>query len=75
MQIVHGRTEVSQDLARLPGCERDPAEVVDILAHMSLRDTHERQAYLELDGVAARADHLLAALTGILYTKRPAAEC
>jgi len=75
MQVVHGRDEVTQELVRLLDCERDPAEVVDILAHMSLRDTNDRQAFLELDSVPARADHLLASLTGILYTERTCAEC
>jgi len=75
MQIVHGRSEVTQELERLLGCKRDPAEVVDILAHMSLRDTNDRQAFLELDSVPERADHLLAALTHILYTERACAEC
>lgn len=75
MQIVHGRQEVIQDLERLLNCERDPAEVVDILAHMSLKGSEDRQAFLELDSVSERADHLLAALTNILYTEREAAEC
>ncbi len=75
MQIVHGRDEVTQELDRLLGCKRDPAEVVDILAHMVLRDTNDRQAFLELDSVPTRADHLLASLTHILYTERACAEC
>ena len=75
MQIVHGRVEVSQELERLLNCQRDPAEVVDILAHMSLKGSEERQTFLELNSVSERADHLLATLTGILYTERPAAEC
>lgn len=70
LQVVSGRAEVAQELKRLASPERDPAEAVNLLAHLCLRDPDARQAYLELDTVHERADHLLALLTSILYAQR-----
>lgn len=74
MQVVHGRSDVTEELERLLSGDRDPSEVVDVLAHMCLRCADERLAYLELDSFRSRADHLLATLTTILYAKRSVAE-
>jgi len=73
-QVVHGREDVTEEVERLLTTDRDPAEVVDILAHMCLRCADDRMAYLRLSTFAERADHLLATLTGILFAKRSVAE-
>jgi Lon protease-like protein len=74
MQVVHGRADLTEELQRLLTPDRDPAEVVDVLAHMCLRCAPDRLAYMNLSTFGERADHLLATLTTILYAKRDVAE-
>ncbi len=73
LQVVHGREDVTEELERLLTPDRDPDEVMDVLAHMCLRCAKDRLAYLDLSEFQERADHLLATLTSILYTRRPPA--
>ena len=70
LQVVHGRADVTEELERLLDGQRNPAEVVDVLAHMCLRCADDRLAYLNLDDFSQRADHLLGVLTTILYSRR-----
>ena len=63
LQVVHGRADVTEELERLLDGERNPAEVVDVLAHMCLRCADDRLACLNLDDFSQRADHLLGVLT------------
>ncbi len=72
-QVVHGRAELTSEVERLFNGERDPNEVVDVLAHMCLRCPEDRLAYLNLPSFSERAAHLLATLTTILYACRPPA--
>ena len=72
-QVVSGREDVTTELERLLTPDRHPGEVVDVLAHMCLRDPDDRQAYLEHDTIRHRAEHVLATLTMVLHQARPTA--
>jgi Lon protease-like protein len=72
-QVVHGRDDLTSEIERLFNGERDPSEVVDVLAHMCLRGAEDRLAYINLPTFDQRATHLLATLTTILYACRPPA--
>jgi len=74
MQVVYGRADVTEDVECLLTPDRDPAEVVDVLAHMCLRCATDRLEYLKLSSFSERADLLLATLTSILYAKRDVPE-
>jgi len=54
-QVVGSGTPASADLGPLLEAEREDAEIVDALAHFLLRDTEDRQRYLELSHLGLRA--------------------
>lgn len=65
-QIMAAHPSLAQDLGRVLKSAEGPAQLVDMLGHLVLRDVDERQEYLETDELLARADRVLGGLVGLL---------
>ncbi len=75
LQLARWRPDAAEELQKLLSPDRDLSETVDILAHMCIRDTDERQAYLELDCPLPRVERVLAALTSIVFDHQTRPDC
>ena len=69
-QIMVAHPTLATDLRRVLEGADSPAQLVDMLGHLVLREADERQRFLEVDDLLARADRVLLGLVGLLGTER-----
>lgn len=55
-QIMRAHPTLAPEFARVLENARGSAQLVDMLAHLVLRESSDRQTYLEMDDLLARAD-------------------
>jgi len=65
-QIMVAHPALASDLGRVMDGAEGPAQLVDMLGHLVLRESDDRQSFIELDDLLARADRVLLGLVGLL---------
>lgn len=65
-QIMTAQPVLASDLGRVLASADGPAQLVDMLAHLTLREPEDRQSYMEIDDLIARAEVVLGGLVGLL---------
>lgn len=65
-QIMVAHPTLAGDLGRVLEGAEGPAPLVDMLGHLVLRESEDRQSFIELDDLLARADRVLLGLVGLL---------
>ncbi len=65
-QIMSSSPALSADLSRVLKGAEDSVQLVNMLGHLVLRESDERQQFIEMDDPLLRADRVLEGLVGLL---------